>query len=59
MIRDWAARVLDRQRLVSCIYHDNAGSIRVAEKIGMRYEKETAYHGMPMALYAWTADPAG
>ena len=59
VIPDWAARELDRQRLVSCIYHDNAESIRVAEKIGMRYEKEIAYHGMPMALFAGTADPAG
>jgi RimJ/RimL family protein N-acetyltransferase len=54
-IRDWAASELERHRLVSCIYHANAASIRVAEKIGMRYEKDFEYHGRPMALYAWSA----
>lgn len=58
-IRDWAARELGRDRLVSCIYPENAASIRVAEKIGMRFEKEFEYHGAPMALYAWSASRSG
>ena len=44
---------------MSCMFHDNAGSIRVAEKIGMRYETDIEYQGMPRALYAWTADRPG
>ena len=39
-IRDHAHRELGRDRLVSCIYPENASSIRVAEKISMRYEKD-------------------
>lgn len=54
-IRDWAARELGRRRLVSCIYPEHTASIRVAQKIGMRYEKDFLYEGEPMALYAWTA----
>ena len=30
---------------MSCMFHDNAGSIRVAEKIGMRYETDIEYQG--------------
>jgi ribosomal-protein-alanine N-acetyltransferase len=54
-IRDWAVRELDRTRLVSCIYPEHTASIHVAQKIGMRYEKDFLYEGLPMALYAWTA----
>jgi [ribosomal protein S5]-alanine N-acetyltransferase len=53
-IRDWAARELGRRRLVSCIVHGHVASIRVAEKIGMRYEKDFEYQGLPMALYGWS-----
>ncbi len=58
-IRDWAALELGRERLVSCIYPENAASIRVAEKIGMRFEKDFEYHGKPMALFAWSASRSG
>jgi [ribosomal protein S5]-alanine N-acetyltransferase len=58
-IRDRAARELGRERLVSCIYPENTASIRVAEKIGMRFEKGFEYHGAPMALYAWSAPRSG
>lgn len=58
-IRDWGARELGLERLVSCIYPENATSIRVAEKIGMRFEKRFGYHGLPMALYVWSASPRG
>ncbi|MGZ8580848.1 MAG: GNAT family N-acetyltransferase [Actinomycetota bacterium] len=58
-IRDWAARELGRERLVSCIYPENTASIGVAEKIGMRFEKDFEYHGRPMALFAWSASRSG
>ena len=36
-----------------------AATIRVAEKIGMRFEKDFEYHGKPMALFAWSASRSG
>jgi len=58
-IRDWAALALGRDRLVSCIYPENTASIRVAEKIGMRFEKEFEYHGESMALFVWSTSRPG
>lgn len=55
-IRDHAVLDLGRDRLVSCIYPDNHASIRVATKIGMRYEKEFRYEGSAMSLFS--LDPA-
>jgi ribosomal-protein-alanine N-acetyltransferase len=54
-IRNWAERELGRRRLVSCIDPQHTASIHVAQKIGMRYEKDFLYEGAPMALYAWSA----
>jgi [ribosomal protein S5]-alanine N-acetyltransferase len=58
-IRDWAVLRLGRERLVSCIYPQNTASIRVAERNGMRFERDFEYHGTPMALYAWSAPHSG
>jgi RimJ/RimL family protein N-acetyltransferase len=38
--RDWALGELGWKRIVSLIAHDNAASIRVAEKIGETYERD-------------------
>ena len=38
--RDHAFDTLDKQRVISWIKHGNTSSRRVAEKIGMRFEKE-------------------
>lgn len=54
-IRDHASGALGRVRLVSCIYPAHTASIHVAEKIGMRHEKDFDYGGQPMTLYAWSA----
>jgi ribosomal-protein-alanine N-acetyltransferase len=54
-IRDHAVARLGRHRLVSCIYPAHTASIHVAEKVGMRHEKDFDYEGTTMALYAWTA----
>jgi [ribosomal protein S5]-alanine N-acetyltransferase len=51
-IRDHALGALGRERVVSCIFPDNAASIRVATKIGMAYEKDFTYEGLPMKLYS-------
>jgi [ribosomal protein S5]-alanine N-acetyltransferase len=39
-------------RLISVIEAANVRSIRVAEKVGMRYEKDTQIKGIPVQIYA-------
>jgi RimJ/RimL family protein N-acetyltransferase len=56
-IRDFALGELGRDRVVSCIYPDNGASIRVAEKIGMTYEKDFDWSGHMLSLYAQHAAP--
>lgn len=51
-VRDWALTELAMPRLISLIHPDNAASIRVAEKIGERHERDVVAHGAPMRLYA-------
>ena len=41
---------------VSVIYPDNIGSIRVATKIGMTYEKDVTFEGNQLRLYRLAAD---
>jgi [ribosomal protein S5]-alanine N-acetyltransferase len=55
-IRDHAHSTLQRRRLVSCIYPDNAASIRVATKIGMHHEKDFRYEGSVMSLFSCEGD---
>lgn len=47
-LRDWT----DRPRLISLIQQGNERSIRVAEKIGERYERDVEVHGMATRLYS-------
>jgi RimJ/RimL family protein N-acetyltransferase len=54
-IRDHAVVVLGRRRLVSCIYPAHTASVRVAEKIGMRHQKDFDHQGQTMALYVSSA----
>jgi RimJ/RimL family protein N-acetyltransferase len=51
-IRDHAFETLGLSRLVCLIDQDNAASIRVAEKIGMAFEKEGRDELGPFWLYA-------
>jgi RimJ/RimL family protein N-acetyltransferase len=51
-IRDHAFRELGRSRLICLIDRDNRASIRVAEKIGMAFEKEGRDAQGPYWLYA-------
>jgi RimJ/RimL family protein N-acetyltransferase len=39
-------------RLVALIQHGNTASVRVAEKAGMKYERDTVYEGVFMRLHA-------
>ena len=50
--RDLALGELGWTRLVSLIAHDNAASIRVAEKIGETYERDVVVHGVQTRLYS-------
>jgi len=54
-IRDAGAKI--RPDPVSLIYPDNAASINVARKIGMRYEKEVDFAGHRLGLYRLAAQP--
>jgi ribosomal-protein-alanine N-acetyltransferase len=50
-IVDYAFNNLKLSRLVCLIVHGNLASIRVAEKIGMAFEKESADEHGPFLLY--------
>ena len=60
-VRDYGLGVLGRRRLVAIIDPQNAASIRVAEKIGMHFEKEVMLEGYtyPDHLYALTGQMPG
>lgn len=51
-IRDYAIATLGFRRLICLIDRDNQASIRVATKIGMRFEKEGVDDQGPYLLYA-------
>jgi len=51
-IRDYGFESLGLARLICLIDHDNQASIRVAEKIGMAFEKEGRDEIGPFLLYA-------
>ena len=49
--RDWAFANLDVDHLISLVRPENAASARVAEKIGMRVEREVDFHGLRHSVY--------
>jgi RimJ/RimL family protein N-acetyltransferase len=51
--RDYAIRVLKRERFICIIQPGNHASVGVARKIGMKKEKETCFHSIPVHIYAW------
>jgi RimJ/RimL family protein N-acetyltransferase len=51
-VRDLGFGRFGLRRLISVIEAANVGSWRVAEKVGMRYEKDTDYKGTPVRIYA-------
>jgi RimJ/RimL family protein N-acetyltransferase len=60
-VRDHAFDTLALPRLIAIIDPGNLASIRVAEKIGMRYEKDVSFEGYthPDRLYALERPAAG
>jgi RimJ/RimL family protein N-acetyltransferase len=60
-VRDHAFRDLALPRVISLIHLENFASRRVAEKMGMTIEKETAFKGFPTNVFAisrevWSAN---
>jgi RimJ/RimL family protein N-acetyltransferase len=51
-LRDWALAECGLTRLISLIRPGNDASIRVAERIGERYETEVVMRGLPALVYA-------
>src|SRR6266516_4500348 len=51
-VRDHAFRDLKLPRVISLIHYDNIPSRRVAEKIGMTFEKEILFRGFPTQVFA-------
>ncbi len=53
-VRDYAFQTLNVQRLIALIDPENTASIRVAEKLGMVYEKDVMFPGYthPDRVYA-------
>ena len=51
-LRDWALGERGLIRLISLIQHENLRSVRVAEKLGERYERDVEVRGKPTRLYS-------
>jgi ribosomal-protein-alanine N-acetyltransferase len=49
---------LSLRRLVSIIDPKNVASLRVAEKVGMHYEKQIQFRDKVVALYSMERGPA-
>jgi ribosomal-protein-alanine N-acetyltransferase len=50
-VRDYGLHVLKLPEIVSCIAHDNVASMKVAEKVGLKYFKDGEFHGKPCKVY--------
>jgi RimJ/RimL family protein N-acetyltransferase len=51
-VRDHAFSDLKLPRVISLIHPDNVASRRVAEKIGMLFERQTVFKGSPTLVFA-------
>jgi len=47
----YAFTELGLNHLISIIEAENIASIRVAEKCGLKYEKDSTFHGIPVRIY--------
>ena len=53
-VRDYGINTLGFNRLISIIDPNNIRSIRVAQKIGMEYEKDSVYKEILVRIYSFT-----
>jgi RimJ/RimL family protein N-acetyltransferase len=51
-VRDWARDEFGLERLISLIHPENHASIRVAEKLGARHERDVTISGRTARVYA-------
>jgi ribosomal-protein-alanine N-acetyltransferase len=51
-VRNHAFGDLELPRVISLIHPDNTASRRVAEKIGMEFERKTVFKGFPTQIFA-------
>jgi len=51
-------RVLGHNRLISLIHPQNLASTRVAQRLGMKYERQVQWHDAPADLYAMSSKSA-
>lgn len=51
-VLDYALESLNLKRIVAMAYPQNSPSIKVIEKIGMKYEKEAEYWGIKFLFYS-------
>jgi ribosomal-protein-alanine N-acetyltransferase len=60
-VRDDGLHARGRRRLVSLIYPENRASVRVAEKLGMAYERDAQFFEQRLLLYSLgpAAEPIG
>ncbi len=56
---DWAWKSLDTDHIVSVIQPDNSRSIRVAEKIGERFERTEVVNDLFVHIYGINRPPRG
>ena len=49
---DWAWDTLDAEQLISAIHPDNAASIRVAERLGLRRLRDDTVNGQRVIIFA-------
>lgn len=57
-VRDYAQSELRRERIIALIHEDNVASRRVAEKLGMAYEREVELQLATVGLYSVGKRPA-
>jgi ribosomal-protein-alanine N-acetyltransferase len=55
-VRDHAFRDLNLPKVISLIHPDNVASRRVAEKNGMKIERDTVFRGFPTQVFAITRE---
>lgn len=51
---DWTWRSIDVPKLISLIQPENAASIRVAERLGMRHARDSVLKGQQIVIYELT-----
>jgi RimJ/RimL family protein N-acetyltransferase len=55
-VRDHAFHDLKLSRVISLIHPENIASRRVAERVGMQFERETVFKGCPAEIFAMHRD---